>query len=372
MPMRVTIDAIPLLVRSAGIKNYLYYWTRHLRQEAHAGVEIRLFPYLGHPAGIDHEGSVTNPVSTMARLGLLFLMNRTTAAFSDWVIPATDVFHTCKVLHPPRRARLTATVHDLTCWIMPETHSPANVAADRRFADLILRRADGLIAASEATRDDAVRILGLDPAKFRVIYHGIADPYFQVTAAHAEAARGRFGLKRPYLLAVGTIEPRKNVDLLLDAYGGLPASIREEFELVFAGPPGWAQSATKARLQQPPPGVRYIGYVDEEAMPGIFAGATALVYPSLYEGFGFPVAQAMAAGTPVITSNVSALPEVAGGAAILIDPHSKAELRDAMRDLLTAPSERARLIELGRVNAQRFRWAESARQSLRFFQDLAG
>ena len=370
--MRVTIDGIPLLVRSAGIKNYLYYWTRHLRREANGSVKIRLFPYLGDPEGLDHEGSVTNPLSTATRLGLLFVMNRTPAAFSEWVIPATDIFHACKVLHPPRGARLTATVHDLTCWLMPETHRPANVAADRYFADRIFKRADGLIAPSEATRDDAVRILGIAPEKFRVIYHGIADPYFRVTPADAEAARSRFGLKRPYLLAVGTIEPRKNLDLLLDAYEALPASIRQEFELVFAGPPGWAQTTTKARLEHPPAGVRYIGYVDEEAMPGLFAGATALVYPSLYEGFGFPVAQAMAAGTPVITSNVSALPEVAGGAAVLIDPRSQGGLRDSMRDLLTAPSERARLIELGRANAQRFSWAESARQSLRFFQGLAG
>jgi alpha-1,3-rhamnosyl/mannosyltransferase len=369
--MRVTIDAIPLLVRSAGVKNYLYYWTRHLLQESR-DIDVRLFPYLGMPRELNHEGSVTNPLSTLARLGLLFVMNRTPAIFSDLAIPATDIFHTCKVLYPPRRARLTATVHDLTCWIMPETHSPANVAADRRFADRILKHADGLIAASAATRDDAVRILGLAPEKFRVIYHGIAQPYFEVTPEDSETARARFALHRPYLLAVGTIEPRKNVDLLLDAYSALPASVRDEFELVFAGPPGWAQTATKARLQQPPRGVRYIGYVEEEAMPGIFAGATALVYPSLYEGFGFPVAQAMAVGTPVITSNVSALPEIAGGAAILIDPHSQAELRDAMRDLLTSSSTRSRLIQLGRTNVQRFTWAESARQSLRFFQDLAG
>jgi len=369
--MRVTIDAVPLLVRSAGIKNYLYHWTRHLLREAR-GVEIRLFPFLGDPSKLDHEGSVTNLLSTAWRLGLLFVMNRAPAGFSELVNAETDVFHTCKLLHPPRRARVTATVHDLTCWIMPETHSPANVTADRNFAERIWKRADGLIAASQATRDDAVRILGLAQEKFRVIYHGIADPYFHVTAKDAEAARARYGLARPYLLAVGTIEPRKNLDLLLDAYEGLPASIREEFEMVFAGPPGWAQSATKARLRRPSPGIRYIGYVGEEDMPGIFAGATALVYPSLYEGFGFPVAQAMAAGTPVITSNVSALPEVAGGAAVLVDPHSEAELRNAMRDLLTSPSERERSIGLGRVNARRFVWEESARESLQFFRDVAG
>jgi glycosyltransferase involved in cell wall biosynthesis len=369
--MRVTIDAVPLLVRSAGVKNYLYYWTRHLRQEAR-GVDIRLFPFLDDPSLLDHEGSAANPLSTVARLGLLFLLNRLPAGVSGWINPDTDVFHTCKLLHPPPRAKLTATVHDLTCWLMPEMHQASNVAADRNFAERIIKRADGLIAASAATRDDAVQILRLAPEKIRVIYHGIADSFFRVTAKDAEAARSRCGLKRPYLLVVGTIEPRKNVDRLLNAYEALPASIREEFELVFAGPPGWAQSETLARLRQPSPGVRYLGYVAEQDIPGIFAGATALVYPSLYEGFGFPVVQAMAAGTPVITSNVSALPEVSGGAAILIDPHSESELRDAMRDLLTSPARRQQMSESGRSNAQRFSWAECARKSLEFFQDVGG
>jgi glycosyltransferase involved in cell wall biosynthesis len=127
-----------------------------------------------------------------------------------------------------------------------------------------------------------------------------------------------------------------------------------------------------ARLRQPSPGVRYLGYVAEQDLPGLFAGATAFVYPSLYEGFGFPVAQAMAAGTPVITSSVSALPEIAGGAAILVDPRSEEDLRAAMQQLLTSPSERGRRIELGRENARRFSWVECARQSLRFFEDVAG
>ena len=260
--MRVTIDAVPLLVRSAGVKNYLYYWTRHLSREAR-GVEIRLFPFLGAPGPLDHEESVAHPVMTHARLGLLFLLNHIPNDVVGWMDPAIDLFHTCKLLHPPRRAKLTATVHDFTCWLLPETHPPANVAADRAFGERILKRADGLIAVSEATRSDAVRLLKLPPEKIRVIHHGIADMYFRATAADAEAVRSRHGLRRPYVLFVGTIEPRKNVDLLLDAYQGLPASIREEFELVLAGPPGWAQRATMARLQQLAPG---------DALPGLRGG----------------------------------------------------------------------------------------------------
>jgi glycosyltransferase involved in cell wall biosynthesis len=375
--IRVTIDAVPLLVRSAGVKNYLYYWTRHLRQESRGAdaphaFQIRLFPFLNEAAWLNHEGSVANPLATWMRLGTLFLLNHIPNNITGWSEPGVDLFHTCKLLNPPRRAKLTATVHDLTCWLLPETHAASNVAADKHFAERILKRADALIAVSEATRIDAVRILNLPPEKIRVIHHGIADPFFQVKPGDADAVRRRLGLTRPYLLFVGTIEPRKNVDRLLNAWRDLSPSARDAFDLVLAGPPGWAQSATMERLRNPAIGVRYLGYVAEGDLPGLFAGATAFVYPSLYEGFGFPVAQAMAAGTPVITSCVSALPEIAGGAALLVDPLSEASLRDAMEEMLTSPSRRDRSIELGRANAKRFTWEECARKSLRFFEEVVG
>ena len=369
--MRVTIDATPLLIRSAGIKNYIYYWTRHLQAESR-GVDIRLFPFLGEPSRLHHEDSIAGPVMTFVRLGLLYGLNRFPTDISRWLNPDVKVFHACKLLNPPSRPKLTATIHDLTCWLLPEMHSPDNVAAEKRFAERILKRADALIAVSEVTRDDAIRILNLPPEKIRVIYHGVADVFFNVTPKEAQRVSSRHGLRRPYLLSVGTIEPRKNVDQLLNAYLKLPSSTREEFDLVLAGPRGWAPRETVARLEQPPPGVRYLGYVAERDLPGLVAGATAFVYPSLYEGFGFPVAQAMAAGTPVITSSVSALPEIAGGAALLVDPHSESALRDAIQTLLTSPSRRTSLIESGRSNARRFSWPECARHSLQFFKEVAG
>jgi alpha-1,3-rhamnosyl/mannosyltransferase len=369
--MRVTIDATPLLFRSAGVKNYIHYWTRHLLREAR-GVEIRLFPFLRAPSSLDHERSVAAPAATLARLALLQLINRFPNGFAGWIDPGVDVFHACKLLNPPRRARLTATMHDFTCWLMPEMHPRTNVRADRLFADRILKRADALIAVSEATRADAVRLLNISPGKISVIPHGIAREFFDVGHGEAGAARSRHGLQTPYLLFVGTVEPRKNVELLLDAYQSLPQSIRDQFALVLAGPRGWGPDRTMARLLHPAPRVRYLGYVPERDLPGLFAGAAAFVYPSLYEGFGFPVAQAMAAGTPVITSSVSSLPEIAGGAALLVDPRSQAELRGAMLEVLTSPSKRAELTALGRANASRFSWPECARQSLRFFERVAG
>jgi alpha-1,3-rhamnosyl/mannosyltransferase len=367
--MPIFIDAIPLLVRSAGVKNYLFHWIVHLRRLL-GDDQVRLFPFLDRLPDLDHEGSAADPPGTLARQALLFALNLWPNHVADWMAPRGGIFHATKLLYPPRRLRLTATLHDMTCWLLPELHQSANVAAEKRFAARIWKRADGLIAVSESTRRDAVKILELNPKAIQVIYPGVAEPFFEAAAETSAAARLKYGLRRSYALYVGTVEPRKNLDHLLDAWQALPNSLREQFDLVIAGPEGWHSAGTLARLRAPASGVRYLAYVPETDLPGITAGATLFVYPSLYEGFGFPVAQAMAAGVPVITSNLSSLPEVTGGAATLIDPHSQAELRAALDRLLTSPATCRRMAAAGKTQAQRFRWDTSARRSLEFFERI--
>jgi alpha-1,3-rhamnosyl/mannosyltransferase len=360
--MRVVIDAVPLLIRSAGVKNYLYYWIKYLRQDAGPDT-IATFPALSSFGPLRHNASIAGPWRTGTGLA-----NYSRLPVLDWLAHGADVFHsTALTRHPPRRPRLTATILDMTCWLMPELHPAANLRADRSFAG-ILRRADRLIAISESTKTDAVRVLGLLPEKITVIHPGIATPFFDPSAEAIDAVRARYSLNRPFALFIGTIEPRKNIDTLLDAFEALPASVREEFELVVAGPIGWASSETAARVRS----VRYLGYVPEPDIAPLTAAATVFVCPSLYEGFGFPVAQAMAAGTPVITSNVSSLPEITGDAALLIDPRSLTELRDALSRLLLSPTLRAELAARGRSRARAFRWETCAAQSMRFFREVAG
>jgi glycosyltransferase involved in cell wall biosynthesis len=367
--LRLVIDAIPLLFRSAGVKNYLYYWTRRLVRESR-DIDVALFPFLHSHADLDHERSLATPFGTFWRLGLFYFLNRIPNDFCDWSDARVDLFHSSKILYPPRKARLTATIHDMTCWSHPAFHTAANVHFEKTFAEKVLRRADALIAVSESTRQDAVRALGLPPEKIHVIHHGIAEEFFAAKPDDAVEFCEANGITRPYLLYVGTIEPRKNIDLLLDAYQGLPPSIRGEVDLVIAGPPGWLAERTMSRMQNPSPGVRYLGYVPQANLPGLVAKALGFVYPSLYEGFGFPVAEAMAAGSPIITSAVSSLPEITKGAAILIDPSSLDDLRSAMDQLVTSPSLRERLTSLGRENSLGLTWQECAKKSMDFFRSL--
>lgn len=370
--MRITIDATPLLVRSAGVKNYLYYWIRSLRALAGEGA-VRTFPLNLRLGPLDHEASIAGPLATLVGLARLHAANYLHLPVLDDRAGREAVFHASWLLRqPPRRARLTATLYDLTCWLMPESHTPANVAAARSFAERVLRHAHGLIAISRHTRDDAVRVLGLDDGKIEVIWPGVADAFFEVTTGEVTVTRERYGLRRPYVLFVGTIEPRKNVGRLLEAWEGLRAELREQFELVVAGPAGWSEAALVERLRGGAPGVRYLGYVPEADLPALTAGATAFAYPSLYEGFGLPVAQAMAAGTPVLTSRVSSLPEIGGDAVMLVDPASVAELRAALERLLESESLRQKLAGMGRRRAEAFRWARAAGQSLKFFERICG
>lgn len=365
--MRVVIDATPLLVRSAGVKNYLYYWIRHLQQLVGPDV-IRTLPSLNPLPPLTHERSIIGFWRTKIGIAALALANHTHVPVSSWAMRDADVFHTTHLLrNPPRRGRVTATVHDMTSWLVPEFHTAANVKSDHCFAET-LKRANGVIAVSQSTKDDAVRVLGLAPEKIAVIHSGIASDFFVVTPDGIDSVRKRYGLDRPFVLFVGTIEPRKNIDVLLDAYRRLVPSLRDEFELVLAGPIGWAREDTIARVRQ----ARYLGYIPELDIAPLTAAATVFTYPSLYEGFGFPVAQAMAAGVPVITSNTSSLPEIAGDAALLIDPRSTVELRDALSRLLLSRDLRAELAARGRRRSSNFSWETCASRSLEFFERVAG
>ena len=359
--MRITIDASSTLVRSAGVKTYTYHWIAHLRRQAAPGEEIAAYPFLHHLGQLNHERWALSLPAAALRLALVHAVNWLGPAALDGVVSGSDIFHASNLAHhAPRRARLTATVHDLTTFLMPELHTAGNIRADRTFSEQILRRANGLIAVSENTRQDAIRVLGISPERVTTIYSGVAQEYFDA----APAARAK-----QYALYVGAIEPRKNLETLLDAWQLLRADLREVFDLAIAGPMGWAPKATRERIRTE---ATHLGYVPEADLPGLVAGAAVFVYPSLYEGFGFPVAQAMAAGAPVVTSNTSCLPEITGDAAALVDPRSAGEIAAALARLLESPTLRAELSESGRQRAQRYRWETCAAQSLEFFRQIAG
>jgi len=243
--MRITIDATSALLRSAGVKGYTYHWLKHLRRQAGTDDEIRAFPMLNDWDVLDHEHSALSMPATVSRLAVLHSVNVFGSSILDRVLRDTQIFHAGNLVRrAPTRARLTATIHDLTALIMPEVHTKAIAEADDTFAERILKRADGLIAVSENTRQDAIRMLGVRPERIRTIYSGVPEDYFDATP-HPR--------NKPYVLCVGTVEPRKNLDALLDAWGVVPPDLREHFDLLVAGL--FTGVALLAAVRQPAVGV---------------------------------------------------------------------------------------------------------------------
>jgi glycosyltransferase involved in cell wall biosynthesis len=358
--MRICVDATSLLLRSAGVKNYVYHWMRSLKAEAPQH-EITAFPLLGEVGALDHERSMLSLYQTLPRIALLHLVNIRGSRVIDRVVQA-DVFHASNLVRNlPSRGRLTGTIYDMTAMLMPEVHTEGNVRAERSYAERVLKRADGLIAISESAKADAVRLLRLDERRIAVIHPGIDERFFSAAPLRRD---------KPYVLFVGTIEPRKNLDALLDAWLELPIATREAHDLLISGPVGWSSQRTLDRIRSGIVGVEYLGYVPEADLPSLTAGASAFAYPSLYEGFGFPPAQALAAGVPVITSNISSLPEVVGDAGVLLDPRDSFAIRDAIQRLLLSASEREELGRRARERARRFTWKNSAERSAEFFARL--
>ena len=289
----------------------------------------------------------------------------------EWMV-RFDVLLAPNFVPPPTRSRrVVMTVHDLAFARFPET---APLATRRWLARLetSLLRASQVIVVSEQTRRDLLESFPSAAARLgerlTVVPLGVDTGFFRPATADAvDTVRRRYAVDGPYLLSLGGIEPRKNLPALIRAFASLPEDVRPT--LVIAGPvapwnpEGW--DLVRPSLEALPPGVRdrvvLTGYVSEEEKVALLGGAEALVYPSLYEGFGLPVIEAMACGTPVLTSNVSALPDTAGEAALLVDPGSPEDIAAGIERLLTDAALGERLRAAGSARAAGFSWDETAR-----------
>ena len=282
-----------------------------------------------------------------------------------------DVFFAPNFVPPPTRTkRLVMTVHDVAFRLFPET-APHSTLRWLDRLDRALRQAARVIVVSEQTKRDLLEQYRVPEYRVVVVPNGVdANAFHGVSDTEVNAARDQLGIRGPYLLFLGGIEPRKNLPAVVRAFARLPSDVRPV--LVIAGwrtewnPEGWNE--LQRALEELPAGIRsriaVTGYVPEERKAALLAGAQALVYPSRYEGFGLQVLEAMAAGTPVLTSNVSALPEVAGDAAVLVDPADVDSIADGMEKLLRDDELRNVLRGRGRARAKRFSWEETARRTV--------
>jgi glycosyltransferase involved in cell wall biosynthesis len=259
------------------------------------------------------------------------------------------------------RDRAVVTVHDLGWQAHPELYSRRLRLMYGGLFPWSVRRADRFIAVSRYTADDLMKRAGVPASKIDVIYHGL-DPSFAVPGP----SRSHGGDDPPYLLAVGGVSPRKNTRRLIAAFSQWRSrgGYRSAYRLLITGTSLDTDFVHNGAL---PDGVSLLGYVDQAELPGLYAGAAAFLYPGIYEGFGLPIIEAMAAGTPVITSLTGAAPEIAGGAAILVDPFDVASMVAGL-ERATAPAEARQLREKGLIRVRHFQWTSAAGATIEVYR----
>lgn len=273
-------------------------------------------------------------------------------------------------LFPPSSGKKVITIHDLAYLDAPQFITPAYKTWQESQTRMWARKADGMVANSNYTKKRIIDALGVEESKIVVAAPGIGDEFKPLGEKEHQRVRDGYGIKKPFILYLGTIDPRKNISLLINAFARLKDATG--LNLVIAGKKGWMYEKLSAEVESLglTSEVIFTGYVPDEDRPVLYSAAEIFVYPSFFEGFGIPVVEAQACGAPVITSNVSALPEAAGEAAILINPDSTEELKDALEKLLASAKLRGSLREKGFVNARKFRWDRSAKKVLSLFDRL--
>jgi glycosyltransferase involved in cell wall biosynthesis len=267
------------------------------------------------------------------------------------------------------------TVHDLSFVRYPEAFRPFNRLYLRVMTRRSVFRASRVIADSFSTRDDMVRLWGVPAGRISVVPMGVEGEFRPVPAAAVETFRRQQGLPQRFVLYLGTLEPRKNVSAAVEAFARwVQASRDREIWLVVAGAKGWHYESIFARVQALGLSDRVLfpGYVPTAELPEWYRAAEIFIYPSLYEGFGLPPLEAMACGTPVITSNTSSLPEVVGDAALLVDPYDVDAIADALARLLEDAELRQRLREAGLARARLFSWERTARETVAAYRLVLG
>jgi glycosyltransferase involved in cell wall biosynthesis len=373
--MRVTLDYTPAIQQHAGIGRYADALARALLA---LGTDDSLRLFYTDPLGrapappLDQlPRRVLRQANKPWRLKVLLssFLNRPLDRVID---PATDVFHaTDNVLPPLRHARSVFTVYDLTFLEFPEVHMPLNRWYSRLMVPRSLRTADAVIAISECTKRDAVTAYGVPADCIRVIHLGVDARFRSIDPGVAAGIRNQYHLPARFILAVGTIEPRKNLIALLDAYHELMQRV-PDLKLVVVGKRGWRADAFFDRLRELGLVDRVIfpGFVPDDDLPAVYSSATVLAFPSIYEGFGLPVLEAMACGTPVVCSDTSSLPEIAAEAAILVSPDDVRGWVQALQRVVTDEPLRLDLRRRGLRRAARFTWESTARKTHAVYEEV--
>ena len=289
-----------------------------------------------------------------------------------WILGNVDILHSTTFCAPrDHYGKLIVTIYDISFLTLPECHTEANRQHCLKGTLDAVRYADRIIAISNHGKQELVKYFDADPDKIVVTHLAAKDIFAPCGPEEQNRVLEKYGISRGFIFTVGSYEPRKNIGTLIRAYVNLPENIKKQHPLVIAGGKGWLNSDIDALIEsQVSSQIRRIGYVDEQELPALYSAAAAFVYPSLYEGFGLPILEAMSCGAPVITSNTSSMPEISGDAALLFDPTNVQQLTTLLNEVMGNAKLRKELSRKGMKRAGQFSWEKTARATLKIYEDL--
>lgn len=371
--MNILIDFTQIPLERTGVGVYADHLVKELCTQLRSTDTLLVLAQSDEQAVV-HSARHTQRVRVLKISAKLFRNRAALMLFEQTILPLILLHHSVDVVHSLHYtfplmspcARVV-TLHDMTFSLFPELHTRGRRLLFPLFIRQALQRAECPVFVSEATKKDAERLFGRSRHAGHVTPLGVSR---QLTIhAAGLAALTKLGVKEPYLLFVGTLEPRKNIVRIVKAFERL-ISKHPEYSLVLAGKLGWHIDEIVAAIRdlQPDKTVKHLGFVTEAQKAALLSRCAMLIYPSLYEGFGLPVLEAMAYGAPVITSDVSSMPEVAGDAAVLVNPESLEEIAEAMEQVATEEQLQARLRAAGPLQAAHFSWKRTAEESYRAYQ----
>ncbi len=378
--MNIIINATPLLAPLTGIGQYIRHLFTAMQEipDAH----VRSYYGLSCEDGIrlpspQAARNVQRAYGLVKRLALRPRVLRKAAESLCFRYHAgrggEAIYHEPNFVPLPYRGPLVLSVHDLSCFDHPETHPVERVRWIHEQLPPAILRADHIVVDSADTQRGVMARFGLSSEKVSVTYLAADQRYHPRSAETLKAPLDQLGLApQGYVLSVGTLEPRKNLSTLFDAYAALPDALRARFPLAVAGMTGWHTEGLlrSAEMLMQRGELRFLGYVADELIPALYAGAAAFAYPSRYEGFGLPPLEAMASGVPVIASNRTSLPEVVGEAGILFDPDDTDALRRHLQQLLEDRAYAAQLAGQGVARAAGFSWQRCARETYAVYEKV--
>lgn len=388
MKLDLILGADALRPPLTGIGRYTYELAKRLDQHE-AMARVRYFSmgqWVADPLAalaVPAEAGASAAVPEVKTLRDRLSSNRTavrmfallTPALFGWRLRGNKgaIYHSPNYIVPPFSGKTVSTVHDLSHLLHPEFHPQARVDYLRLALNASLERTDQVITVSETVRQEMLSH-GLMSADRVQAIHLAADSVFRPHSPDMLApAMQALGLQeRQYSLFVGTVEPRKNVARLIQAYRQLPPALRQVYPLVVAGGKGWNSEDIHAELAraQAEGWLRYVSFIDQRWLPALYAGARLMAYPSLYEGFGLPIVEAMASGTPVLTSNTSCMPEVAAGAAHLVNPRDLDDIRHGLEHCLSDEGWQVEAQAKGLARAAQLSWDRCASETIAVYKKL--